>query len=292
MDFTNGSELIEICKKQGLKISDVMLKREISLGKLSEKEVLEKLNHSLDIMKESAKLSIETPQKSMGGLIGGEARRFWDKLKNNKTKDICGSIMSKAICYGLSVLEVNSSMGLVVAAPTAGSCGVIPGILLSLQEAYGFSDDEILRALLNASAVGYLFMRNASVSGAQSGCQAEIGAASSMGASAITELLGGTAESCLKAASTAISNLLGLVCDPIGGLVESPCQTRNAIGISNAFISSELALAGIGHIVPFDEMVQAMLEVGRKIPYELKETALGGSAATPTGCSFNCGSCR
>lgn len=291
MDFTTGNELLSICEKEGLAISEVMLKRETSLGKLSEKEVLEKLKRSLDIMKNSAKLSIETPQKSMGGLIGGEARRFWEHTSSHKDKNICGGILSRAICYGLSVLEVNSSMGLVVAAPTAGSCGVIPGILLSMQEAYGFSDDEILKALLNASAVGYLFMRNSSVSGAQAGCQAEVGAASAMGASAITELLGGSPESCLGAASTAISNLLGLVCDPIGGLVESPCQTRNAVGIGNAFICAELALAGIKHIVPFDEMADAMLKVGMKLPLELRETALGGSASTPTGCAFNCGSC-
>lgn len=291
MDFTSGNELLAICEKENLKISEVMLKREVSLGKLSEDEVLKKLTRSLEIMKESARLSVETPQMSMGGLIGGEARRLFMGIKNNPRNNILGDTLSRAICYGLSVLEVNSSMGLVVAAPTAGSCGVIPGVLLALKEKYELSDEEILNGLLNASAVGYLFMRNASVSGAQAGCQAEIGTASAMASSAIVELLGGSQRDCLGAASTAISNLLGLVCDPIGGLVESPCQTRNAIGIGNAFISSELALSGIYHIIPFDEMAEAMLKVGIKLPYELRETALGGSASTPTACGFKCSSC-
>ncbi len=183
-------------------------------------------------------------------------------------------------------MEVNASMGLIVAAPTAGSCGIIPGILCSLKKNCNKDGDNLLKGLLNSAAIGYLFTRNASVSGAQAGCQAEVGAASSMGASAITELMGGTPEQCLQAASLAISNLLGLVCDPIGGLVESPCQSRNAIGISNAFICAQMALAGINHPVPFDEMLTVMLNVGCSLSYELRETALRGNAGTPTGCSF------
>lgn len=191
----------------------------------------------------------------------------------------------------MAVLEVNASMGLIVAAPTAGSSGVLPGILMALQEEKGFSDEELYSGLLNASAVGYILMRNASVSGAEAGCQAEVGAASAMAASAIVELMGGTPKQCLSAAVHAMSNLLGLVCDPIAGLVEAPCQTRNAIGVANAITSAELALAGVEHPIPFDEMAESMYHVGKSLPFELRETAMGGCAGTPTGCKLGCAIC-
>ncbi len=285
MEFESGIELLKLCEKEHKKIAHVMLEREVAEGKLTTKEVLEQLNISWEIMKKSSVIALKEPQKSMGGLIGGEAKKFAEATKEDTR--LCGDTLTRAVAYGLSVLEVNASMGLIVAAPTAGSCGVIPGILLSMQETYGFTDEEILEGLLTASAVGYLFMRNASVSGAQAGCQAEVGAASAMGAAAIVELLGGTPSQALHAASIAISNLLGLVCDPIGGLVEAPCQSRNTVGISNAFVCAQMALAEITHVVPFDEMLQVMFKVGCRMPVELRETALGGNAASPTGCKFN-----
>ena len=174
----------------------------------------------------------------------------------------------------MAVLEVNASMGLIVAAPTAGSSGVVPGVLMALKEEKGLSDEILYKGLLNAGAVGYLLMRNASVSGAEAGCQAEVGAASAMAASAVVEIMGGTPEQCLAAASLSISNLLGLVCDPIAGLVESPCQSRNAVGVANAITSAELALAGVIHPIPFDEMAEAMYRVGKSLPFELRETAM------------------
>ena len=192
----------------------------------------------------------------------------------------------------MAVLEVNASMGLIVAAPTAGSAGVLPGVLLALQDEQNLADETLHKGLLNASAIGYLLMRNASVAGAEAGCQAEVGAASAMAASAIVEMMGGTPEMCLTAATFALSNLLGLVCDPIAGLVESPCQSRNAIGVSNAITSAELALSGISHPIPFDEMAEAMLRVGRSLPFELRETAMGGCAGTPTGCALGCSICH
>ncbi len=182
-------------------------------------------------------------------------------------------------------------MGLIVAAPTAGSAGVLPGVLLAMQEEKGLTDDDLYKGLLNAGAVGYLLMHNASVSGAEAGCQAEVGAASAMAASAIVEMMGGTPEMCLNAAGFAISNLLGLVCDPIAGLVESPCQSRNAVGVANAITSAEIVLSGVNHPIPFDEMAEAMLRVGKSLPFELKETAMGGCAGTPTACGLGCGGC-
>ena len=190
----------------------------------------------------------------------------------------------------MAVLEVNATMGLIVAAPTAGSAGVLPGVLLALQEYRNLSDEAICSAIVHASAIGYILMRNASVSGAEAGCQAEVGAASAMAASAVVELMGGTPEMSLHAASIALSNLLGMVCDPIAGLVEAPCQSRNSIGAANAITCAQLALAGVTHPIPFDEMAEAMYRVGKSIPFELRETAMGGNAGTPTACTL-CGGC-
>lgn len=290
MDFYNGKELIQKCQQENLPISAIMKLRETTTGTLSDTEVVEKLNTALSIMKHSATKPLENPGKSIGGLIGGEAKKIAD---HGKTSDcVCGSMLSKAIAYSMAVLEVNASMGLIVAAPTAGSSGVVPGVLLALSDEHNIDDNALCNGLLTAAAIGYLLMRNSSVSGAEAGCQAEVGAASAMAAAAIVEIMGGTPKMCLDAASFAISNLLGLVCDPIAGLVESPCQSRNAMGVANAITSAELVLSGISHHIPFDEMAEAMLRVGRSLPFELRETAMGGCAGTPTGCSFGCNICK
>ena len=220
--------------------------------------------------------------------FGGESRKLHTLRENGK--NICGDVVSKAIAYAVGVLEVNASMGLIVAAPTAGSSGVIPGVFCSLQENFGFTDEEICKVLFNAAAVGYLITRNATTAGAEGGCQAEVGAASAMAASAAVELLGGTPAQCLDAASFAIVNILGLVCDPIGGLVENPCQNRNAMGASNALISAELSMAGIRSITPIDETIGVMYAVGRSIPSELRETSLGGMAVAKSACEA-CAAC-
>jgi len=290
MDFFTGQELLNICKEKELPISAIMKERELSCGTLSEQEVDSKLKTALSIMKSSATKPITNPRRSIGGLIGGEAKKVADHAK--QPTSVCGSMLSRAIAHSMAVLEVNASMGLIVAAPTAGSAGVIPGVLLALEEEHGLNDETLYKGLLNAAAIGYLFMRNASVAGAEAGCQAEVGAASAMAASAIVELMGGSPETCLQAASLALSNLLGLVCDPIAGLVESPCQSRNAIGVANAITSAELALAGISHPIPFDEMAEAMYRVGKSLPFEFRETALGGNAGTPTGCRLGCEICN
>ena len=283
MDFKNGKELLELCKDNDMAISQVMLRREVTEGESSVEESIARMQKSLGIMKRAVATSIENPKKSIGGLIGGEAK----KMAESQIR-ICGPVLSDAIAYAMGVLEVNATMGLIVAAPTAGSSGVIPGTFVALEKHENLSDEVLINGLFNAAAVGYLFMRNASVAGAEGGCQAEVGAASAMAASAIAEMLGGSPETCLNAAAFAISNILGMVCDPIAGLVEAPCQSRNAIGAANAFTSAQLALSGIDHIVPFDEMVDIMMDVGRKLPMELRETALGGCACTPTGCDLSC----
>ncbi len=288
MDFTSGKELFEICQENRFPISRAMLLREMDLGKCGEQTVREKLERSLEIMEASVHEPLGKPRRSLSGLIGGEA---WKVYNAGQTPPLCGEILTRAVAYAMAVLEVNAAMGLIVAAPTAGSSGVLPGALFSLKEHYGWSETKVMDGLLNAGAIGYLLMRNASVSGAEAGCQAEVGAASAMTASAIVELMGGRPEMCFQAASLALSNLLGLVCDPIAGLVEVPCQSRNAIGVANAFTCAQLALCGVTHPVPFDEMAEAMYRVGRSLPYELRESAKGGNAGTPTGCRCARGSC-
>lgn len=289
MDFYNGQALLDLCEKEHIKISAAMKDREVTMGNLTTEDVDTKLKTVLEIMRNSSHRPIENPGRSIGGLIGGEAKLVNDHSKTSQS--IAGSMLSKAMAYSMAVLEVNASMGLIVAAPTAGSSGVLPGILMALQEEKDLSDDDLYIGLLNASAIGYILMRNASVSGAEAGCQAEVGAASAMAASAIVEILGGTPAQCLSAAVHAMSNLLGLVCDPIAGLVEAPCQTRNAIGVANAITSAELALSGVNHPIPFDEMAEAMYRVGKSLPFELRETAMGGCAGTPTGCNLGCTIC-
>ena len=245
-----------------------------------------RMEHSYEIMKNAVHSAVTEEIRSIGGLIGGEAKKM-DAYRASTEKPLCGSVISKAIGYAMGVLEVNASMGLIVAAPTAGSSGVIPGVFVALQEEYGFTDDQMVRALFNAGAIGYLITRNATVAGAEGGCQAEVGAASAMAASAAVELMGGTPEQCMSAAGTAITNILGLVCDPIAGLVEAPCQKRNAMGASNAIVAAQITLAGVGNLLPLDEVIDVMYSVGRSIPFELRETALGGVAGSPTGCRLS-----
>lgn len=282
MDFKNAKELLALCQKKKLPISEVMRQREILLGETTAEIVDQRMDRVLEIMKDAAFSPIKDPVISMGGLIGGEARKLCEF--HDLGKSLCGNVLGKGITYAMATLETNASMGLIVASPTAGSAGIVPGMMLALQEVYGFSDKKIRQALFNAGAIGYLAMRNATVAGAVGGCQAEVGIASAMAASAAVELLGGAPLQCTYAASTVLMNMLGLVCDPVGGLVEYPCQNRNAAGVSNALIAAEMSLAGIPQFIPLDEMIDAMYTVGKKLPAELRETALGGCAATPSAC--------
>lgn len=283
MDFKKAAELLSLCKEYDKPISQIMMDRECEMTEKPLDEIRSRMAVSLQIMKDATKEAINQPSQSMGGLIGGESRKLSDLQSSGK--NIAGNLLSKAIAYSMGVLEVNASMGLIVAAPTAGSSGVIPGVLLALQEEYDFTDDQIIDALFTCSAIGYLAMLNATVAGAVGGCQAEIGVSAAMAAAAVVELMGGTPEQCTDAASTVLMNMLGLVCDPVGGLVEYPCQNRNASGASNAIVAAEISLAGIHQLIPLDEMMDIMYTVGKKLPAELRETALGGCALSPSACA-------
>lgn len=283
-DFKTGTALIKICDDENISISQAMMNREIDYLDKEQQEVWNKMQHAWLIMQNSAQKALNEQMESIGGLIGGEATRIQSRYKEG-LPSACGNLMTKAISYAMGVLEVNASMGLIVAAPTAGSSGVLPGALLAIKEELNLPDELLIKALFNAGAVGYLIAYNATIAGAEGGCQAEVGTASAMAASAVVELLGGTPRQSLSAASGAMANILGLVCDPIGGLVEAPCQQRNAMGVSNALISAEIALSKIENLVPFDEVVAVMYHVGRNMPHELRETALGGMAVAPSACN-------
>jgi L-serine dehydratase len=245
-----------------------------------------------DVMKASATEPVEAPVKTMGGLIGGESYAIAQLEREGR--GVATGQMATVTRYAMAVLETNAAMGRIVAAPTAGSSGVLPAVLLTLAEEGAYSEEQIADALVCAAAVGCLITRNATVAGAEGGCQAEIGAAAAMAAAAAVQLAGGTPAQCLAAASNAIANMLGLVCDPIAGLVEVPCQKRNASGAACALVSAQIALAGIENLVNFDESVDALYRVGRALPFELRESALGGLAAEPSACkwceSFMCAS--
>ncbi len=286
MDFNNAEELLALCEKENKSIAEIMRLREIVYGEDDADTVDKRMKKSLKIMRDSAHTPLTKIVRSMGGMIGGEAAKLEKRRVNGKS--ICGDVLTKALIYSQAVLEVNASMGVIVAAPTAGSAGVLPAVLFALEEEFDLSERLIIEGLFTAGAIGCLLMKNASVSGAEAGCQAEIGSAAAMAAAAAVHIMGGTAEQCFDAASITISNMLGLVCDPIAGLVEMPCQSRNAAGASNALTSAEMALAGIKAAVPFTEMTEAMYRVGKGLPSELRETALGGCAATPTGCNYKC----
>ena len=228
-----------------------------------------------------AKEGYDPALRSRSGMVGGEGAKMREYLKNKKT--ISGDYAAKVIAQALEMGESNACMKCIVAAPTAGSCGVLPAALLPYQEREGLSDDAMVRALYVAGAIGQVVAKKASIAGAAGGCQAEIGTASAMAAGALCYLAGGNAQAVCHAAAIAIKSLLGLVCDPIAGLVEVPCVKRNAAGALIAMSSADMALAGIRSAVPPDEVIDAMRDVGDKMDVSLRETGIGGVAGTPFG---------
>lgn len=280
-NFTNSIELLELCHEHNMPIWKIMLNREVQLTKKPEAEVRGRMQASLEVMKTAIELGLQPGLKSVSGLIGGEAYKL--KQYGETYEPLCGRETFEAITNAMSVIEVNASMGRIVASPTAGSCGILPGSLVTVGIQRGKNDEELVDALFTGAAIGFLFSRNATVAGAEGGCQAETGTASAMAAAGIVEMMGGTPEQAISAAAFTIKNILGLVCDPIAGLVECPCAKRNALGSTNAIISADMALAGIHTLIPLDEVIETMYKVGKILSPTLKETAMGGLAVTPTG---------
>ena len=274
--------LIQMAHDNHSTIGEAMTKYEANAKQISETEVLAQMKHNWHVMKASIATGIEHPQRSKGGLIGGEAKQLHDYCHGGHAM-ISGQNVMEAVSYALAVAEVNATMGRIVACPTAGSCGIVPGVLNKLQELDDLTDDQIATALMTCAGVGMVIAHRASVSGAVGGCQAECGAASAMAAAAAVELRGGTPEQAGEACATVIKNVMGLACDPVAGLVEVPCAKRNALGASLAMVMADMALAGVKSVIPVDEVITAMGAVGRSLPESLRETARGGLAVTPTG---------
>ena len=295
LDYNNGHELLKLCQNKKLSIGALTRAREIELSSGDAKAVDAQMERVLTAMRGQTTDPINNPRPSLGGLIGGQARAVFDNA-DKFAAPLMGNTLTRASAYAMATLERSASMGVIVAAPTAGSSGVVPGAVLAVSEAIGADDQQIKEALWCAAGIGAIMTRNATVAGAEGGCQAEVGSAAAMAAAAVAQLLGATPSVALSAASTAIDNLLGLVCDPVRGLVEHPCQDRNVIGVSAALSSAQLALSGVLDPLPFDEVVEAMRQVGAALPATLRETALGGLAATPSAhsarsrCSI-CGLC-
>lgn len=279
--FNKGEELLNLCNLENKKISEITLEKELTSSGISYDDLINQMKETLSVMKDSATSALEKEIISVSGLTGGDSKKVEDYKNSGKT--LSGDLVIAAMAKALSTSEVNASMGKIVAAPTAGASGILPSAMLSAQEKLDLTDDQLIMGLFTAAGVGEIVAKNATISGAEGGCQAECGVAAAMAAAAIVEMAGGSPESCLDAASFALTNVMGLVCDPIAGLVEYPCALRNASGVVNAFISSDLALAGVVSLVPFDEVVDAMYKVGKMMPEALRETALGGLATTPTG---------
>ena len=281
LKYESIQELVEEAEKRNVRISQLVLEDQAISMEKSELEIYEKMEMSFQIMRESVQAGMDKEQKSTSGLTGGEGFLMNQYAMNNG--GLSGSFMTKAIARALSAACCNASMGKIVAAPTAGSCGILPGCLVSLFEDKGFEEKDIVMSMFTAAAFGMVIAARASIAGAQGGCQAECGSASAMAAAALVELSGGSPRQCADALAIALSSQMGLVCDPVAGLVEIPCIKRNASGMMIAFSSADMVLAGIDAKIPADECLDAMAEVGECLPKSLKETAKGGLATTPTG---------
>lgn len=282
LKYESVSELVQAAEESGKKISELVLEDQAEAMGITRQELYEKMEIDLEVMKESVKTGAAEGQRSMSGLTGGEGFRM-NKYVEEKNGGLCGTFLGRAMARALSVAGCNASMGRIVAAPTAGSCGILPGCLVSLLEEGAVTEKDAILSMFTAGAFGMVIAGRASIAGAQGGCQAECGSAAAMAATALTELMGGTPAQCADACAIAISSQMGLVCDPVAGLVEIPCIKRNVSGLMIAFSSADLALAGIEARIPADECLDAMREVGDALPASLKETAGGGLAATPTG---------
>lgn len=279
-EYKSISELVNAASSAGRTISEVVLADQAEQLCISPDALFERMDARLSVMEDSVKAGMNPALRSTSGLTGGDASRMWDHAASG---GICGGFTNRAIARALAVSENNAAMGKIVAAPTAGSCGILPGAVVSMLDEGRCSREAAVMALFTAGAFGMVIAQNASIAGAEGGCQAECGSAAAMAAAALVELMGGTPQQCAHACAMAIKNQLGLVCDPVAGLVEIPCIKRNVSGVAIAFSSAEMALAGIESKIPADECIGAMREVGCSIPSALRETAKGGLAATPTG---------
>lgn len=276
--------MVDEATRLGISLGELALRSQAQHAERTEEDVLAAMVVRLQVMQAAVERGLQGDQRSMSGLVGGDAA----KVKAHAASSLTGSRIQMAVARALAVSEVNACMGCIVAAPTAGASGVLPGVVTTAGEAVGADDNAMARALLAAGAVGAVISSNATVSGAEGGCQAEVGSATAMAAAAAVELMGGTAEQAGHAAAIALKNTLGLVCDPVAGLVEVPCVKRNGMFAASALVAADMAMAGVESVIPIDEVIEAMAQIGRAMPVALKETSKGGLAVTPTGRAAHC----
>ena len=267
---------------EGIGLAEAARRGEMKNSGLSREEIDARMEAALQIMRQSAEKGFDENLKSMSGMTGGQAAKLHAAVESGKTSG--GHYLGRAAARALAIAECNAAMGKIVAAPTAGACGILPAALLTLQEELDLPDSALVDGLLVAAAVGQVIAVRSSISGAQGGCQAECGSAAAMAAAALTYLRGGSAQQSADACAFALMNVMGLVCDPVGGLVEVPCVYRNASGVAGAFIAADLALAGIPCPLNPDEVIDAMKTVGEQMPPALRETGEGGCAGCPSAC--------
>ncbi|MBI5973121.1 MULTISPECIES: L-serine ammonia-lyase, iron-sulfur-dependent, subunit alpha [Staphylococcus] len=280
--FDSIRETIDYAVENKMSFADIMIQEEMNLSGKSREEVRETMKQNLEVMRDAVvKGTTGEGVKSVTGYTGQDAIKLAKYNDNNHA--LSGHEMVEAVKGAVATNEVNAAMGIICATPTAGSSGTIPGVLFKLEKTHDLTEEQMVDFLFVSSLFGRVVANNASVAGATGGCQAEVGSASAMAAAAAVAVFGGEPEASGHAMALAISNLLGLVCDPVAGLVEIPCVMRNAIGSGNALISADLALAGVESRIPVDEVIEAMDKIGRGLPAELRETGLGGLAGTPTG---------
>lgn len=280
MLFTTVRELIELAEKENKKISQIMIEQEILVTKKSRDEIVAQMDKNLQVMEKAVERGL-SGVKSQTGLTGGDAVLLQNYIE--KGNHLSGNLLLNAVSMAVGTNEVNAAMGRICATPTAGSAGVVPGTLFAVKEKLNPTREEMIKFLFTAGAFGYVIANNAFISGAAGGCQAEVGSASGMASAAIVEMAGGSPRQSANAMAITLKNMLGLVCDPVAGLVEVPCVKRNAMGAANAMVAADMALAGVESKIPCDEVIEAMFRVGRMMPSSLRETAQGGLAVTPTG---------
>lgn len=281
MFVNKGVNLAHMCEEKNMTIWEYTIMCEEEESGISRQEIIEKMRKNLHIMRAAAEYGLTNETRSISGLIGGDAIKLNKYASTGNT--LTGEFMIKAMARALSCSEVNAAMGKIVAAPTAGSCGILPAVIITAGEKLNKTEDDLINALFTASGIGIIIAKNATLSGAEGGCQAECGSAAAMGAAAVVEMMGGTPAMAMDAAAIVIKNILGLVCDPVAGLVEVPCAKRNIAGAVSALTTADLVMSGVTSRIPFDDTVIAMYKIGKQMPCELRETAMGGLATTPTG---------
>ncbi|PTM59117.1 L-serine ammonia-lyase, iron-sulfur-dependent, subunit alpha [Desmospora activa] len=281
MDFRTVAELVELAETEGLSISEVMIQKEMETFAKSRADVFSQMEKNLDVMEKAVHKGLKGIH-SHSGLSGGDAAKIRRHMEEAPVL-LSGKAVLDTVSRATAVSETNAAMGTVVATPTAGACGILPGCLFSAAERLNSDRETMVRALFVSGAIGYCIANNAFISGAAGGCQAEVGSATAMTAAAMVEMAGGTPSMSANAVAIALKNMLGLVCDPVAGLVEAPCVKRNAMGGAIAMVAADMAMAGVTSVIPPDEVIGAMYQIGQNMPNSLKETALGGLAATPTG---------